>query len=298
MDKENRVFDFTIDLRDFAFNKKSEGVKEIIRRRNSTVVAEDVIESLEQNELFEWFNIVYENRDSVTELDSALGTKGFNIFGLLNHAELYKVLSDNPTTYWGMPLVFLSQFYMNLSASIDENFDSDEEFIEVTAQESDKTRDELERVYSMYQNIESRFDFLAVESDLLFAKASEYLTLQILPLINITEWDETPEVNQYIEIEVYKNKDQDRGTIVSRVTEQILKQTYLSEIAPDIEEDSEEDILLEEYVEIRVEHIDHDEIVNKKYSDHPILPHNEGSVVYGSKEQDKLTVYDERPTIK
>lgn len=293
-----------MDLEDFVYNKTGSEVRESFKENYGDRIATPIVKELDEFNLFDWFDVVYENRDSVTELDSVIGTKDLDVEELLNDKELFKTLAESDETEWIDPLYFSIVMFAELAKVIEDEFESDEEFIAYLKEQNDLSEEEAETIEELHESIQDSDEDEDEEGMLLdlFVGDSEEFQLEFASLFDRIatlmglgippQWSsEPPQVGEYI---VYTIEGEGKtGRIVLKVVDMETNEMWLSDLVEDVSD--EEDILLEQISSPVVENIASEEEVTEIYKNHYLLQDINETNTLEPDVEDDIEVFDENP---
>lgn len=293
-----------IDLDELDFSGK-EATRESMRDKYRGTPFESIVIKLDSYDLFDWFDVLAENRDKITDLENVIGTKDLELSGIISESEFIRVLAESDKAEWNDPMVFISVYCLALAEIIENEFESDEEFITYLREEigvSERGEEQLVELQEEMSEAESekpgmmdlfvRKDF---NSDL--AKRLSFVG-GMLGMISVgSKWDKEPEIGQYLVWGVSKPDHEVEGTyyVAVKVVEKNEEPIMLDEVVE--EEVSEEDnVQVDLYTTVEVETIAYEPEVLELYPAHFLVNEdpNETSEV-GPQREPEFEIYDESP---
>lgn len=278
----------TIQINNILFEKNSEQLKQELRDTHGSLI-NNTIDVLEEENLFNWIDVLYESRQK--DIDK-FSSKDFIQGSVMSYTDIVKILYNSDKARWNDPTKFGYTLYMKLADSINTKFESDEEYIKYLEKNTELTERKIDNIKREYKklNFQDRDYQIYEEYQSKFVKL--YLTVSLeLSEFNISQIDKRPQKGQYI---IYNPQTHDNVTdgkvVLEVIDSETVNRVFLSDLTQEISKDDEEDFLLQEVQESVLKTLDYEG--NKLFH----LFSEEGQFnLRLSAEQKSVTVCDENP---
>lgn len=287
---------FTIDLGSSLLNEDSVVYKEKLAENYGSDIADPVINELESENLFDWIDLLCENKETILDTNNVIGTEDLDLEELLDKNKTVRILVDSDRSSYDSPSRFSSILYTGLANQIDKRFDSSEEYANYLIEEECIDENMKDRFLTKINSDELGIAF--IESDLDSKIAQLYDEMGYYFAMSLVGWD-TDNVDSYsylVQTVAKKGYDKD-GKIAFTIENTVTDNLMLSDVLDSVKEDSAENEIIDSYIgNVECYVIAYDSVVTDMYENHKYATKDRHELCEISfAERDKIKFYDENP---